>query len=442
MALQASPHRQTVMLNTYEVFDPNKVRKTGWLEKMGGSVHTWKKRFFALTPTAIYYFKDQNYKDMLGTIPILKSKLTKEPETDGPGFYFNIKIPAGVAKRTDFLIKAPSEEERYGWMNEILKLCIVPVFKNPLTNALMVNPHKPGAYIPIPFFFAKAVKFLEESYLDTEGIYRMNGSQAKIETYVAAIDENANIDFSEVHSTTGVVKLFMRSLPEPIMLFENQTALRAIASMPEASQVESMRSLVSKLPIPNYLLLAYMFAHLRKVLEHEETNKMNMRAISVCFGPSLIWGQEDTGFGDSELQLATCTILMLHYDDIFGNNPMFRYGSKGTTTLNKVIDEQDAIWPYTLDVPVGSIVQTVAEDKSGWTICVWNDRWGAVHKKSLTPVTTNREIVQGLAKQTLKWKLDSEYLVKMGSKCPEAVQLYEVLLQKVTQLREQANKLA
>lgn len=428
-------------MSAYEVFDPNKVRKSGWLEKMGGSVHTWKKRFFALTPNALYYFKDQNYKDSLGTIPILRSRLSKEPETDGPGFYFNVRVPAGVAKRTDYLIRATSDEEREAWMDEILKVSIIPVFKSPLMNALMVNPHKPGTQVPIPFFFAKAIKFIEENYLETEGIYRMNGSQAKIETYMTALDENANIDFSEPHTTTGVLKLFLRSLPEPILLFENQPTLRQITSLPDDAQCAPMKNLVGKLPIGNFLLLAYLFGHLRKVLEHEQVNKMNMRAISVCFGPSLIWGQDETGFGDSELQMATCLILLVHYDEIFGPKPMLNYASKGTTSLKRLIEEQDVIWPYTLDAPVGSLVQVVAEDKYGWTICVWNDRWGAVHKRSLAPVTSPREILQGLASQSQKWKMDPEDLTRMAGRCPEAVQLYDLLLQRVTQLREQAGKI-
>jgi hypothetical protein len=419
--------------------DDSRIQKQGWLEKLGGKHHSWTRRYFILYETILHYFKDDKRKECLGSIPLTNCTVTKEQLNEGPGFYFVIRVPQGSTKRTDFVCRASSEADREAWMGEITRGTVVTIFESTLSTALRVNPRKPGTYLPIPFFIVKALAYLEDGLLDVEGIYRLNGGQAKIESIQKIIDQNVMPDFSDVHSATGIVKLYMRTLSHPLFQFKNLPALRSIVNLTEEDQIMPIRQILRDLPIPNYVLLAFLFQHLLRVAEHEENNKMNTRAITVCIGPSLIWAESSLdAVTDSNVQQTLCTTLLNNFEQLFGTQPLMSYGSAGQMSINKLIEEQDTECPFTLNAPIGSIVHKLSEDELGWTICVFNDQWGVVHKKSLGPVESPKELLRGLGAQTAKWQLPLEQVARLSETCPEAVELYERLSTEVNALRERA----
>jgi hypothetical protein len=52
-------------------------------------------------------------------------------------------------------------------------------------------------------------------------------------------------------------------------------------------RVNELGRLVSLLPITNYTLLRALTAHLIKVIQHSDVNKMTMRNVSIVFSPTL-----------------------------------------------------------------------------------------------------------------------------------------------------------
>lgn len=52
-------------------------------------------------------------------------------------------------------------------------------------------------------------------------------------------------------------------------------------------RVNELGRLVSLIPLANYTLLRALTAHLLQVVQHSETNKMNMRNVSIVFAPTL-----------------------------------------------------------------------------------------------------------------------------------------------------------
>ncbi|KAH0785773.1 rho GTPase-activating protein 24 isoform X1 [Histomonas meleagridis] len=420
----------------------DEIIKKGFLEKKGGSVHSWKRRHFALRSKSLEYYKDQSLKEKLGSIPLIDCVVTNEQSTGDPGFYFLLHVPPSVnAKRPDFLIRASTNKERQEWMDAIRQCTVITVFKQRLFNATMVNPNKVGCYLPVPYFIVKAIKFIEESHLDDEGIYRHNGSSVKYEETVEAVNANKDVEFTHCHDATGTVKLFLRTLSTSIIPPQNIEKLKTLPTLSREKQIESLRSLMRLLPISNYCLLAYLFAHLRRVMEHSATNLMDARAISVCVGPSLIYSEEgnsNEAFTESSIQQSLCTSIIENYDEIFGDNPLMYYNSTGVTSFNLITMQLQTDYPFVLNVPQGAIVQTVAEDCDGWTISVYNNNWGCVHKTALEPVKDLKIISKAVSTQTQKWELSQKELAKMQSKCPEAVQLYEALQEKLKTLRQQS----
>ena len=157
------------------------VRKEGYLEMMGGSHRSWKHRYFVLYISSLDYFKDQNQKEKLGTIPLLDSLVGIE-STEESGFNFSIRLGSNVqgAKRNEFILQASNQEERALWVSDIEACTIHTIFKHPLLEATKVNPNQFGINLPIPYFLVKAIKYLEDNgELETEGLYRLNGSSTK-----------------------------------------------------------------------------------------------------------------------------------------------------------------------------------------------------------------------------------------------------------------------
>ena len=423
---------------------PAKVLKQGYLEKMGGSVHTWKKRWFVLHEKSLDYFKDQTLSEQLGTIPIIDCLVTEEPEADTSAYYFMCRLPAStLAKRREFLIRARKEEDRRAWMTAIAGANIVTIFKMPLDRALKVNPSKPGLWIPIPYFVTKAFRYIEDNWLRAEGIYRLNGDALQISTLTTTINENKPVEFTNQNVATGLVKSYFTGLPDCLLMEKNYSALKKLRSVGDQQQIEGMRNVLRNLPIGNYLLIVVLFEHLRKVMENQADNKMSDKAIAVCIGPSLIWvpdGKDDP-MSISELQQFLCMLLLNKYKQIFGGRPLMLYGGSGTSKLCKLSRDQDALCPFTLIVPVGTIVQVVAEDQYGWTICVANDKWGAVHKNYLDEVPL-KEAMAGIAKQTNKWAMKPDELLAMMGECQEAGQLYNMLFEQLKNLRSQVARKA
>ena len=183
-----------------------------------------------------------------------------------------------------------------------------------------------------------------------------------------------------------------------------------------------------------------------KIKEHSDNNLMSTQALSVCFGPCLIWEEDNRdAYGESNVQQTICSLLIDNDEAIFTNSPLHAHGSSGNQSFNILVQEQETRYPYTLNAPKSSVVQKVIEDRFGWTICIYNDKWGCVHKNDLIDIDLSNKqdihtLLKGLSQQNSKWILSPEELSKIGMQCPEAVQLYQVLKQRLDPLRNKSSK--
>lgn len=88
--------------------------KDGFLTKQGGSIKTWKKRWFVLKGDTMYYFKTPRDTEQTGEIK-LDSACSCQPEkAKGKKYYFSVTTPS----RT-FMMFAESEETMKQWVDKI-----------------------------------------------------------------------------------------------------------------------------------------------------------------------------------------------------------------------------------------------------------------------------------------------------------------------------------
>ncbi|XP_034396396.1 rho GTPase-activating protein 27 isoform X3 [Cyclopterus lumpus] len=151
-----------------------------------------------------------------------------------------------------------------------------------------------------PRFMEKCIRAVERRGLDVDGIYRVSGNLAVIQKLRHKADHEEQLDledgqWEEIHVIAGALKLFLRELPEPLFPFSCFDKFIAAIQVQDYSQkVSYMKDLVSSLPLPNHDTMELLFKHLRRVIEHKESNRMSFQSVGIVFGPTLLRPQTES----------------------------------------------------------------------------------------------------------------------------------------------------
>ncbi|NXF39745.1 GMIP protein, partial [Nyctibius bracteatus] len=191
----------------------------------------------------------------------------------------------------------------------------------------------------VPFIVVKCTSEIEARALGVQGIYRISGSKARVEKLCQAFENGRSlVELSEhsPHDITGVLKHFLKELSAPVLLSQLYNDLIALAKdlqkpgeeKPDCAgvpsdPVQSMKDLLSKLPGSNYNTLRHLIAHLYRVAEKYEENKMSPNNLGIVFGPTLIrpGSGSDVSMAclvDSGYQAQIVEFLIQNYERVFG----------------------------------------------------------------------------------------------------------------------------
>uniref|UniRef100_A0A3B5L9C8 Rho GTPase-activating protein 29 n=1 Tax=Xiphophorus couchianus TaxID=32473 RepID=A0A3B5L9C8_9TELE len=204
----------------------------------------------------------------------------------------------------------------------------------------------------IPFIIRKCTCEIENRALNIKGIYRVNGAKSRVEKLCQAFENGKDlVELSELypHDISNVLKLYLRQLPEPLILFryyndfiglakesqriivEELEAQRLNPGAITAAQVSvelnrvlfKIKDLLRQLPPAHYKTLQFLIEHLHRVTECSEENKMTASNLGIIFGPTLIKPrQADADVSLSSLvdypyQALMVELLIRHYQMIF-----------------------------------------------------------------------------------------------------------------------------
>ncbi|XP_076581250.1 active breakpoint cluster region-related protein isoform X2 [Chaetodon auriga] len=146
----------------------------------------------------------------------------------------------------------------------------------------------------VPHVVRCCVEELERRGMDEVGIYRVSGSSSDIAALKAMFNSNlreavTRLRSAEVNVVSGVLKLYFRELPEPVMPTELfQSLAKALDIQDVNSRLVSMVSLLHSCPDPNRHTFLYLLHHLQRVSEKQDINKMTLMNLATVFGPSLL----------------------------------------------------------------------------------------------------------------------------------------------------------
>uniref|UniRef100_A0A8C2X1W9 Rho GTPase-activating protein 10 n=1 Tax=Cyclopterus lumpus TaxID=8103 RepID=A0A8C2X1W9_CYCLU len=167
------------------------------------------------------------------------------------------------------------------------------------------------------------------SGINDQGLYRVVGVSSKVQKLLSLMIDKTCLDLStsedwDVKTVTSTLKLYLRSLPEPLMTYGlyKEFISPAKGGSPE-SRIQAVHCLVHKLPPKNRQVLGLLMKHLANVAAHSKQNLMTVANLGVVFGPTLMRPQEDTvaAIMDLKFQNIVVEILIEHNEKIFADAP-------------------------------------------------------------------------------------------------------------------------
>ncbi|XP_036387917.1 rho GTPase-activating protein 40 isoform X1 [Megalops cyprinoides] len=208
------------------------------------------------------------------------------------------------------------------------------LFGVPLAT-LVENDQKIKASVTIPLILQALLSFLEKKGMDSEGILRVPGSQARIKVLQQKLENtfySGGFSWEEVspNDAAALLKKFIRELPSPLLTAEHLNTFSAVRDIPELKQkLHMLNLLVLLLPEPNRNTLKVLLEFLSKVVSHEKRNRMNLWAVSTIMAPNLFLHKavpsrltEGAEKGQAE-KAADIMRLLIRYQDLLWTIPNF-----------------------------------------------------------------------------------------------------------------------
>ncbi|GFY40809.1 rho GTPase-activating protein 44 [Trichonephila inaurata madagascariensis] len=166
-----------------------------------------------------------------------------------------------------------------------------PVFGIPLEEHLKVTKRE------IAIVIETCICWLLESAMEEEGLFRIGGSMIKIKKMKSAFDAGFHHLIEEErdpHNVAGVLKLYLRSLPEPLLTYQLYDQWMEAAMEPDHdTRLRSLWSVVNSLPETHLRNLRYLIKFLAKLCQNSDINKMSVQNVAIVIGPNLIWPPVD-----------------------------------------------------------------------------------------------------------------------------------------------------
>ncbi|XP_008847799.1 rho GTPase-activating protein 40 [Nannospalax galili] len=195
-------------------------------------------------------------------------------------------------------------------------------------HSLLEADHRVLPSTRVPLLLQALLSCLEKRGLDTEGILRVPGSQARVKGLEQKLERDfyaGLIRWDEVHpnDASDLLKRFLRKLPAPLLTAEYLPAFAAVPSIPDLRQrLQALHLLILLLPEANRNTLKALLEFLRKVAAQEQHNKMGLWNVSTVMAPNLFLPQgRPPKLPKGEKQLAEgaaeVVSMMVHYQDLF-----------------------------------------------------------------------------------------------------------------------------
>ncbi|XP_047224590.1 unconventional myosin-IXb isoform X5 [Girardinichthys multiradiatus] len=181
---------------------------------------------------------------------------------------------------------------------------------------------------PVPKVVELLLMHVELNGLYTEGIYRKSGTACRARELHQVLEtdpEGVCLDNYPIHTITGLVKRWLRELPDPLMTFSLYNDFLHAVELPEKTErIRAVYQKADELPPANYNTLERLIFHLVKVAKEEKHNKMSPTSLAIVFAPCILRSPDlnDPFLGMKDVPKTTLCV------EILINEQLRRYNEK------------------------------------------------------------------------------------------------------------------
>ncbi|KAH3758519.1 rho GTPase-activating protein 24 [Pelomyxa schiedti] len=181
----------------------------------------------------------------------------------------------------------------------------------------------------IPAIVRDCVEYLEtpgKNFLSVEGLFRQSGHQNLVLDLKSRYDKGEKVDLaafapSDPHAIAGLLKLWLRELPEALLTFDMYDMfIAAIAVQDIEVKAKKIRQVFDFIPKQNLVLLKYLVSFLTRVAALSAVNMMKPSNISIVFGPNILrpsGGDISVMLEDSGYANELMTFMIEHCEMLF-----------------------------------------------------------------------------------------------------------------------------
>lgn len=208
--------------------DIKKPAKAGWIQSSHGLKKKFETNWLILKKNYLLQYKaqtaprpltvfDLSSGDMVARKMVLDEKQKKTKE------YISCFEVVDKKKKDTWIFKCENDNHLKDWM-EKLELA------SKLTPEKMSTGYfgrELSQIVPegkqLPNLVEQCTRYIDQKALDHVGIFRLSGSAVKIEEYKNSFDRGERPDLmkeQDPHAIAGLLKLYFRNLPEPLLTFD------------------------------------------------------------------------------------------------------------------------------------------------------------------------------------------------------------------------------
>ena len=156
----------------------------------------------------------------------------------------------------------------------------------------------------VPALVRQCIYVIDKYGLDLEGIYRKSANVLDVSKLKDEIDRDpSNISMilppknytdSDIYLAASLLKTFFSNLPDSLLPRDMASEVKTCLSIEDpVTRKNYMHGLIYKLPDGQYWTLRSLIFHLKRVLQHESTNRMNVKSMCIIWGPTIISPDEE-----------------------------------------------------------------------------------------------------------------------------------------------------
>ncbi|XP_023674613.2 unconventional myosin-IXb isoform X1 [Paramormyrops kingsleyae] len=180
----------------------------------------------------------------------------------------------------------------------------------------------------VPIILAMLLEHVELNGLYTEGIYRKSGAANRMRELHRQLENDpqaVSLEEHPIHTITGLIKQWLRELPEPLMTFTHYSAFLHAVELPEMSErLKDIYTVLDRLPPANFNTLERLIFHMIRVAKEEAHNRMSTTSLAIIFAPCILRSPDTSNPLESMTDVSKTTMCL----EILLNEQMRLYKEK------------------------------------------------------------------------------------------------------------------